>query len=94
MRSHWDLNQNNRTKYIFFDLRKIDDRNKWKNYVIDTRVKLSVELDVLVIREQQIFIQLSSSNIEGVLHVPILDKWIKNLKKSKDQLLFNKLFVF
>ena len=52
------LNQNNRTKYIFFNLRKIDNRNKWKNYVIVARVKLSVELDVLVIREQPIFIQL------------------------------------
>ena len=34
------------------------NRNKWKNYAIVTRVKLSVELDVLVIREQPIFIQL------------------------------------
>ena len=42
----------------FFYLRKIDNRNKWKNYVIVTRVKLRVELDVLVIREQTIFIQL------------------------------------
>ena len=24
-------NQNNRTKYIFFNLRKMDNRNKWKN---------------------------------------------------------------
>ena len=53
-----DSDQNNRTKYIFFNLRKIDNRNKWKNYVIVTRVKLSVELDVLVIHEQPIFIQL------------------------------------
>ena len=45
-------NQNNRTKYIFFNLRKIDNRNKWKYYVIVTRVKLSAELDVLVIHEQ------------------------------------------
>ena len=52
------MNQNNRTKYIIFNLRKMVNRNKWKNYVIVTRVKLSVELDVLVIREQQIFIQL------------------------------------
>ena len=51
-------NHNNHTIYIFFNLRKIDNRNKWKNYVIVTRVKLSVELDVLVIREQPIFIQL------------------------------------
>ena len=42
----------------FFNLRKIDNRTKWKNYVIVTRVKLGVELDVLVIREQSIFIQL------------------------------------
>ena len=61
-----------------------------KNYVIVTRVKLSVELDVFVIREQPIFIQLQSSHIGGVLHAPILDKW----KKSKDQLLFNKLLFF
>ena len=27
------------------------NRNKWKNYVIVTRVKLSAELDILVIRE-------------------------------------------
>ena len=47
-----------RTKYIFFNLRKIDNPNKWKNYVIVTRVKLSVEIDVLVIRKQLIFIQL------------------------------------
>ena len=50
--------QNNRTKYIFFNLRKIDNRNKWENYVIDAGVKLSVELNVLVIREQPILIQL------------------------------------
>ena len=42
----------------FCDLRKIDNRNIWKNYVIVTRVELSVELDVLVIREKPIFIQL------------------------------------
>ena len=47
-----------RTKYIFFNLRKIDNRNKCKNYVIVTLVKLSVELDILVIREQSIFMQL------------------------------------
>ena len=51
-------NQNNYTKYTFFNLRKIDNRNEWKNYVIVTRVRLSVESDVLVIREQSIFIQL------------------------------------
>ena len=65
--------QNNRTKYTFFNLRKIDNRNEWKNYVIVTRVRLSVESDVLVIREQPIFIQLYSSNIGGVYY-PILDK--------------------
>ena len=43
---------------IFFNLRKIDNGNKWKNYVIFTRVILSVELDVLVIFEQPIFMQL------------------------------------
>ena len=43
------FNQNNRTKYIFVNLRKIDDRNKWKKYFIVT---------ILVIREQPIFIQL------------------------------------
>ena len=46
--------QNNRTKYIFFNLRKIYNRNKWKNYVIAARVKFRVELDVLVMREQPI----------------------------------------
>ena len=60
--------------YIFFNLRKIDNHNKWKKLFIVTKVKLSVELDVLVIREQPIFIQLQSSNIGGVLHAPILDK--------------------
>ena len=43
---------------FFFNLRKIYNSNKWKNYVIVTRVKLSLELDLSVIREQQIFIQL------------------------------------
>ena len=47
-------NQDNRTKYFFSDQRKIDNRNTWKKYVIVTRVKLSVELDVLVIREHPI----------------------------------------
>ena len=61
-------------EYYFFILRKIDNRNKWKNYVVVFRVKLSVELNVLLIREQPIFIQLQSSNIGGVLHAPILDK--------------------
>ena len=51
------LNQYNRTNF-FFNIRKIDNRNKWKNHVIVTRVKLSVELDILVIREQPIFMQL------------------------------------
>ena len=35
---------------IFFNLRKVDNSNKWKNYVIVTRVKLSVKLDALVVR--------------------------------------------
>ena len=43
---------------FFFNHRKIDHRNKWNNYVIATRVELSVELDVLAIREQLIFIEL------------------------------------
>ena len=47
-------NQNNRTKYFFFNLRKVDNSNKWKDYVIVTRVKLSVKLDALVV--QSIFI--------------------------------------
>ena len=38
------INQNNRTKYIFFSLRKIDSRNKWKNHVIVTRDKLGIVL--------------------------------------------------
>ena len=46
--------QNNRTKYFFFNQRKVDNSNKWKNYVIVTRVKLSVKLDALVV--QSIFI--------------------------------------
>ena len=38
---------------IFVNLKTIDNRIKWKNYVTVTRVKLSVELDVeLVIRER------------------------------------------
>ena len=47
-------NQNNRTKYFVFNLRKVDNSNKWKNYVIVTRVKLSVKLYALVV--QSIFI--------------------------------------
>ena len=43
---------------IFFNLKTIDNRIKWKNYVTVTRAKLSVELDILVIREQSMFIQL------------------------------------
>ena len=35
---------------IFFNLRKVDNSNKWKNYVIVTRVKLNVKLDALVVR--------------------------------------------
>ena len=37
-------------KVFFFNLRKVDNSNKWKNYVIVTRVKLSVKLDALVVR--------------------------------------------
>ena len=43
---------------VFFKLRKIDNRNKWNNYVIVTRVKLSLELNELAIRDQPLFIQL------------------------------------
>ena len=43
---------------FFFNLRKIDDRNEWKDYVVVTRVKLSVELDILVMHEQPILIKL------------------------------------
>ena len=32
--------------FFFFNLRKVDNSNKWKNYVIVTRVKL----DALVVR--------------------------------------------
>ena len=42
----------------YLNLRKIDNRNRLKNYVIVTGIKLSVELDVLVIRVQTIFMQL------------------------------------
>ena len=49
-----NIYQNNRTNYYFFNLRKVDNSNKWKNYVIVTRVKLSVKLDALVV--QSIFI--------------------------------------
>ena len=48
------VDQNNRTKYFFCNLRKVDNSNKWKNYVIVTRVQLSVKLDALVV--QSIFI--------------------------------------
>ena len=51
-------NQNNTQNIYFLNIRKIDNRNKWKNCVIVTRIKLSVELDVLEIRELPIFIQL------------------------------------
>ena len=37
-------------------------------------VKLNLELDAFVIREQSIFIQLLTTNIGGVFHAPILDK--------------------
>ena len=41
--AHWIKNpflrtRNNGTKYIVFNLRKMNNRNKWKNYVIVTRV--------------------------------------------------------
>ena len=38
------------TAQSIFNLRKVDNSNKWKNYVIVTRVKLSVKLDALVVR--------------------------------------------
>ena len=68
---------------VFFNLRNIDDRNKCKNYVIVAQVKLSLELDALVI--------LWTVNIHTIInitileyysyysynyHRPILDKWI------------------
>ena len=39
---------------FFFNPGKVDNSNKLKNYVIVTRVKLSVKLDALVV--QSIFI--------------------------------------
>ena len=51
---------------FYFNLRKIDNHNKWKNYLIVAQVKLNLKLDALVIREQ--------SNISGILRAPILDK--------------------
>ena len=63
-----DLSESEKpNKILFLKIRKIDNHNKCKNYVIVTRVKLSVELDVLVIRERSIFIQFYVSNIIGVL---------------------------
>ena len=44
-------------KMFFHNLRNIDNRNKWKDYVIVTQVKLNLELDVLVICDQSMFIQ-------------------------------------
>ena len=42
---------------FFINLRKIDNRNKWNNYnVVVARVKLSLEFDASVIREQSLFI--------------------------------------
>ena len=46
-------------------------------YVIVAKAKLNIESDVLVTREQSIFIQFDASNIGGVLHAPILDKGIE-----------------
>ena len=37
------------TQNVFFNLRKIDNRNEWKNYVIVGEVKLNLELDAFVI---------------------------------------------
>ena len=36
----------------------MDNRNKWKNYVIVAYLELNLELDTLVIYEQPIFILL------------------------------------
>ena len=56
---------------IFFNLRKVDNRKRRKNYVIVDWVKLCFELYALAIREQPIFIQLQSSNNGGILHASI-----------------------
>ena len=70
---------------VFFIIRKIDNHNKWKIYVFIAWVKLNLELDALSIRlevcgnfmsQYSILIQFLTSNIGGVLHAPILDKWI------------------
>ena len=37
---------------FFLNLRKIDNRNIWKNYVIFVQVKLNLDLDAIVICEQ------------------------------------------
>ena len=54
--AHWIKNPLRRTKItaqnVFFNVRKIGNCNKWKNCVIVTRVKFSVELDVLIKREK------------------------------------------
>ena len=42
----------------FFNLREIDNCNKWKNYFIVASVKLSLEIDALVLLEQSMFIQI------------------------------------
>ena len=47
---HFLIDQNNRTKYFFCNLRKVDNSYKWKNYIIVARVKLGVKLDALVVR--------------------------------------------
>ena len=49
-------NQNNGSKYVF-NRRIIDNLNKLKNYVIVAEIKLNLELEALVIREQSIFKQ-------------------------------------
>ena len=47
------------TQNVFFNLIEIYSRNKWKNYVIVAQVKLNLELDALVMREDSIFIQIT-----------------------------------
>ena len=43
---------------IFLNLRKIDNSNKWKNYIIVAKVKYYLYLDALVIHKHSIFVQL------------------------------------
>ena len=45
------------TENVSFNLRKTDNRNKWKNYVIVASVKVSLVLDALVIYKKLIFIK-------------------------------------